>query len=75
MQLRFRATACGVRRLDGDRLGDPLPDLVWEDSLFDVLSRVRAVGSEPVTVARDVLGGTTAPMLVVEPAAPLRTKS
>jgi predicted Zn-dependent protease len=75
MQLRFRATACGVRRLDGERLGDPLPDLVWEDSLFDVLSRVRAVGSDPVTVARDVLGGTTAPMLVVEPGAPLRTKS
>ncbi|HEX5761131.1 MAG TPA: metallopeptidase TldD-related protein, partial [Thermoanaerobaculia bacterium] len=74
MELRFRATACGVRRLDGEGLGDPVPDLVWEDSLFSVLSRVRAVGRESVTLARDVLGGTTAPMLVVEPSRPLRPK-
>jgi PmbA protein len=75
LALRFRATARGVRRLDDGRLGAPLPDLVWEDSLFDVLSRVRAVGDTPVTLARDVLGGTAAPMLVVEPTAALRPRS
>ncbi len=74
MALRFRATARGVRRLADGGLGAPLPDLVWEDSLFDVLSRVRGVGDTTVTLARDVLGGTAAPMLVVEPTVPLRPK-
>jgi predicted Zn-dependent protease len=74
MDLRFRATVRGARLLAGDGLGAPVPDLVWEDSLFAVLARVRAVGVETVTLARDVLGGTAAPMLVVEPAAALRLK-
>jgi predicted Zn-dependent protease len=74
LALRFRATARGVRLLADGGLGAPVPDLVWEDSLFDVLSRVRGVGDATVTLARDVLGGTAAPMLAVEPASPLRAK-
>lgn len=74
MDLRFRATARGVRQVAGGELGAPVADLTWEDSLFAVLSRVRAVGDTTVTLARDVLGGTAAPMLVVEPTAPLVPK-
>ncbi len=74
MELRFRASVRGARLLAGDGLGAPVPDLVWEDSLFDVLSRVRAVGEATVTLARDVLGGTAAPMLAVEPSSALRVK-
>ena len=72
--LRFRATVRGARRLlDGAR-AQALPDLVWEDSLPNVLSRVLGVGAEPVTIAGQdlLLGAVSAPMLAIERAESLR---
>ncbi|MEO6193105.1 MAG: metallopeptidase TldD-related protein [Thermoanaerobaculia bacterium] len=75
--LRFRAVARGARRITGGALGRSLPDLIWEDSLPALLSRVLAVGSEPVTVATGtgLLGAITAPMLAVMGGARLRISS
>jgi predicted Zn-dependent protease len=66
--LRFRAVARGVRRIAGGLPGPALPDLVWEDSLAAVLSRVRAVGGEPLPIAtrEGFLGAITAPLLAVD---------
>ncbi len=65
--LRFRAVARGARQVAGGALGLSLPDLVWEDSLPALLSRVLAVGSELVPVATDagLFRATAAPMLAV----------
>lgn len=65
--LRLRAIARGVRRIDGGRLGAPLPDLVWEDSLLRLFARLEAVGTEVVarTTATTPLGGIAAPAVVV----------
>lgn len=64
--LRFRATARGVRRIEGGRLGTALPDLVWDDDLRTLLSGPLAVGAEPVTVGESLFGGITAPILALE---------
>jgi predicted Zn-dependent protease len=64
--LRFRATARGVRRIEGGRLGAALPDLVWEDDLRTLLSGPLTVGAEPVTVGESLFGGITAPALAFE---------
>jgi predicted Zn-dependent protease len=64
--LRFRATARGVRRIEGGRPGAALPDLVWEDDLRTLLSGPLAVGAEPVTVGESLFGGITAPILAFE---------
>jgi PmbA protein len=64
--LRFRATARGVRRIEGGALGAPLPDLVWEDDLRTLLSGPLRVGAEPVTVGESLFGGITAPILAFE---------
>jgi len=65
--LRFRAVARGARRIAGGALGRSVPDLIWEDSLPALLSRVLAVGSElvPVATGAGLLGATTAPMLAL----------
>jgi predicted Zn-dependent protease len=65
--LRFRAVARGARRIRGGALGRALPDLVWEDSVLDVLNRVVGLGSEPRPVASGdlFLGATAAPALAV----------
>ena len=72
--LRFRAVARGARQVAGGALGLSLPDLVWEDSLPALLSRVLAVGSEtvPVATGAGLLGATTAPMLAVSGGSGLR---
>ncbi|HEX4959219.1 MAG TPA: metallopeptidase TldD-related protein [Thermoanaerobaculia bacterium] len=72
--LRFRAVARGVRRIDGGALGRSLPDLVWEDDLKRVLSRVLAVGSDlvPIATGAGLFRATTAPMLAVADAGGLR---
>ena len=59
--------ARGARRIAGGALGRSLPDLIWEDSLPGLLSRVLAIGAEPVPVATGagLFGATTAPMLAV----------
>jgi predicted Zn-dependent protease len=66
--LRFRAAARGVHSIAGGRQGAPLPDLVWEDSLASVLSRVRAIGADAVPIAtrEGFLGAITAPLLAVD---------
>ena len=70
--LRFRATARGVRRIEGGRLGAALPDLVWEDDLRTLLSGPLTVGAEPVTVGESLFGGITAPTLAFEKVAGFR---
>ncbi len=72
--LRFRAVARGARLIAGGALGRAVPDLIWEDSLPDVLSRVLAVGSElvPVATGAGLFRATTAPMLAVVSGAGLR---
>lgn len=64
--LRFRAIARGVRRIEGGTLGTALPDLVWEDDLRTLLSGPLEVGAEPVTVGESLFGGITAPILALE---------
>jgi predicted Zn-dependent protease len=72
--LRFRAVARGARRIAGGIRERALPDLLWEDDLRDVLSRVLGVGTAPVAVATGdlFLGATSAPALAVERVAGLR---
>jgi predicted Zn-dependent protease len=71
--LRFRAVARGVRRLEGGSLGAAVPDLVWEDGLASVFSRVLGVGTDAVSVQQgdDLFGATTAPLVALEPGAAL----
>jgi hypothetical protein len=70
-----RARVLGARRVEGGRLAEGLPELVWEDSLLRLFSRVLAVGGEPVRLADPAfLGGTSAPMLVVDGAEALRVR-
>ncbi|HEX7183614.1 MAG TPA: metallopeptidase TldD-related protein [Thermoanaerobaculia bacterium] len=66
--LRFRAVARGVRRVEGGTLGAALPDLVWEGSLPDLLSRVLGVGrsAAPVAAGDPLFGATSAPMLAFD---------
>jgi PmbA protein len=65
--LRFRAVARGNRLVTGGALGRSLPDLIWEDDLPGLLSRVLAVGSElvPVATGAGLFRATTAPMLAL----------
>ncbi len=65
--LRFRAVARGARRISGGALGRSLPDLIWEDALPGLLSRVLGVGSElvPIATGAGLFRATTAPMLAV----------
>lgn len=72
-RLAVRARAVGVRRVEGGRLGEALPDLFWEDSLLRLFSSLRAVGGEPVRLAEPgFLGAVSAPMLAVDGAEALR---
>jgi predicted Zn-dependent protease len=75
--LRFRAVARGARRIAGGALGRSVPDLIWEDSLPALLSRVLAVGSGlvPVATGAGLLGATTVPMLAVASGSGLRVFS
>jgi predicted Zn-dependent protease len=73
--LRFRARARGVRRIEGGTLGAAFPDLLWEDSLPDLLARVLGVGRTMVSVTTGdpLLGATTSPLLAFETVSGLRT--
>lgn len=66
-QLRFRAVARGVRRIEGGKIGAPVEDLVWEDSLLRAFARLAAVGNDPIVRARPStpLGAISAPSLVL----------
>ncbi|HET9209789.1 MAG TPA: metallopeptidase TldD-related protein [Thermoanaerobaculia bacterium] len=72
--LRFRAVARGARQIAGGALGRALPDLIWEDDLPGILSRVLAVGSElvPVATGAGLFRATTAPMLSLVSGSALR---
>ncbi|HEY3572095.1 MAG TPA: metallopeptidase TldD-related protein [Thermoanaerobaculia bacterium] len=72
--LRFRAVARGARTIAGGALARALPDLIWEDSLPEVLSRVLAVGSDlvPVATGAGLFRATTAPMLALVSGSALR---
>jgi predicted Zn-dependent protease len=72
--LRFRAVARGAREIAGGALGRSLPDLVWEDALPGLLTRVLAVGSElvPIATGAGLFRATAAPMLAVLGSAGLR---
>lgn len=72
--LRFRGVARGVRRIAGGVPGRSVPDLLWEDDLRGLFSRVLGVGSEPVPVATSwrLLGATTAPLLALDGAGGFR---
>ncbi len=65
--LRFRAVIRGARQVSGGALGRSLPDLIWEDSLPEILWRVLGVGSElvPIATAAGLFRATTAPMLAL----------
>lgn len=63
--LRFRAVGRGARLLAGGAPGPALPDLLWEDSLPALLTRVLGVGKDAVAVtAGDPLfGAIVTPLL------------
>ena len=65
--LRFRGVARGARAISGGALGRSHPDLIWEDALPGLLSRVLGVGSElvPIATGAGLFRATTAPMLAV----------
>jgi predicted Zn-dependent protease len=68
---RFRARAGGVRRIADGELGEPLPDLFWEDRLPDALTRLIGVGDRPTVVGAAeplllFLGGISSPALAVD---------
>ncbi|PYQ59407.1 MAG: hypothetical protein DMF53_18925, partial [Acidobacteria bacterium] len=58
----------------GGALGRAIPDLIWEDDLPGILSRVLAVGSElvPVATGAGLFRATTAPMLALVSGSALR---
>ncbi len=65
--LSVRARARGVRRIEGGRLGAPLPDLVWEETLLGALARLRLVGRESVVRSTPTtpMGAISAPAVVL----------
>lgn len=66
-QLRIRTTARCVRRIEDGRLGAPLPDLMWEESLLSALARLQAIGRDLVvrSTPTTILGAITAPAVVI----------
>ncbi len=73
-ELRFRALARGVRRIEAGALGRAVPDLVWEASLGGVFTQVLGAGREVVVVGGDepLLGGISAPALAIGPTGSLQ---
>ena len=65
--LNLRSVARGVRLVQNGRLGAPLPDLVWEESLLRALARLRAIGQRSVVRIRPStpLGALSAPAVVL----------
>jgi predicted Zn-dependent protease len=65
--LRFRAIARGVRRIQAGALTAPLPDLLWEDHLPAVLCHIQALGSHPIGIATQdpLFGAIVAPLTLL----------
>ncbi len=66
-QLRIRANARCVRRIEAGRLGAALPDFAWEESLLRALARLNAIGGETVVHSTPTtpLGAISAPAIVL----------
>ena len=66
-QLRIRARARCVRRIENGRLGAALPDCVWEESLLRALARLSAIGRDTVvqSTSSTPLGAISAPAVVL----------
>jgi predicted Zn-dependent protease len=61
---RLRALARNVRRLTAGAPAEPLPDLVWEADLAELLAGPLTVGGDPLALAGpDGIGGSSAPSL------------
>jgi predicted Zn-dependent protease len=72
-ELRFRAVAHGVRRIESGARGRALPDLVWEGNLAAVLTGLLGVGREAIVIADEpLLGAVSAPALMIAPTGSLR---
>ncbi|MDH3746159.1 MAG: metallopeptidase TldD-related protein [Acidobacteriota bacterium] len=63
----FRARARGVRAIRNGRLGKPLPDFIWEDSMLRTFSSLPGLASGAASrlSADGCLGGVTAPAVAV----------
>jgi predicted Zn-dependent protease len=74
-RVQFRTRARGVRRIENGKLGAPLPDLFWEDSLLRAFSAIVGIGNETARrLTRDgYLGGFSAPAVVLGGVEGLRT--
>ncbi len=66
-QLRVRAAARCVHRIENGRLGAALPDFSWEESLPRAFARLRAIGRRLVVHSTPTtpLGAITAPAVVL----------
>lgn len=69
-----RAVARGVRRVAAGALGPPLAPRIWEDRLTRIFREVLALGAEVATrpLGEEMLGGVTAPALVLAPGGTMR---
>jgi len=66
-RLLVRGVARGVRRVDGGRLADPLPDLVWDESLLQAFGHVLGLGIESHVVSdpSGCLGAISTPSMAL----------
>ncbi|MGD2114292.1 MAG: metallopeptidase TldD-related protein [Acidobacteriota bacterium] len=63
-RIAVRGRSIGARRVRGGELAEPVPAVIWEDSLLRLFSKVRALGGTPVVLAEDGgMGGVSAPMV------------
>lgn len=70
---RVRAIARNVRRVTAGAPAAPLPDLVWEADLGEVLAGPLVVGSDPLALATaDGIGGFCAPSVALAAGGRLR---
>lgn len=69
----FRATARGVRLIQNGKLGSPLEDFFWQDSLLRAFSSLIGLGTRVTRRLGDdgYLGGLCAPPLALNGVAPL----
>ncbi len=73
-RMAVRARARGVRRIDDGKLSQPLPDVLWEDSLLRIFAGFVALGRTTTCrlSADKVLGGISAPAVVLDQGVEIR---
>lgn len=66
-RLQIRALAKGLRRIEGGELGDPVSDLVWDESLLHGLGQILALGTDRILVGdpSGSLGAIATPAIVL----------